>query len=153
MNIESDDVRVVESKVQKRVISLLKRRGKISEDLATSMLSWQGGGGFSVNADVRIEFDDRRGVERLIRYCARPAFSGERLSYAKEKDQVIYELPKQGQGGETELRLKPQEALDRISQLIPPPRKHSHRYHGVLAPNAPCYAPLYSRGFVPAYLM
>jgi putative transposase len=29
------------------------------------------------------------------------------------------------------------EFLDKFAVLIPPPRKHRHRYHGVLAPNAP----------------
>ena len=32
------------------------------------------------NADVRIEREDRCGAERLLRYCARPAFSGEKLT-------------------------------------------------------------------------
>ena len=27
--------------------------------------------------------------------------------------------------------------IDRLAALIPPPRLHRHRYHGVLAPNAP----------------
>ena len=27
------------------------------------------------------------------------------------------------------------EALDRLADLVPPPRKHRHRYHGVFAPN------------------
>jgi hypothetical protein len=35
------------------------------------MLSWQGSGGFSIDAAVRIQADDRAGVERLLRYCAR----------------------------------------------------------------------------------
>ena len=37
------------------------------------------GGGFSVDADVRIEAHEREGLERLLRYCARPAFALERL--------------------------------------------------------------------------
>ena len=43
------------------------------------MLTWQGSGGFSVDASVRIQGDDRAGVERLLRYCARPPFALERL--------------------------------------------------------------------------
>jgi len=35
------------------------------------------------------------------------------------------------------LTLTPLEFLDKLAVLIPPPRKHRHRYHGVLAPNAP----------------
>ena len=27
------------------------------------------------------------------------------------------------------------EFLDRLADLVPPPRKHRHRYHGVFAPN------------------
>ena len=34
------------------------------------------------------------------------------------------------------LRLTPLELLERLAPLIPPPRLHRHRYHGVLAPNA-----------------
>ncbi|GDX97565.1 hypothetical protein LBMAG47_32300 [Planctomycetia bacterium] len=31
--------------------------------------------------------------------------------------------------------LLPFEFLDRLADLVPPPRKHRHRYHGVFAPN------------------
>ncbi len=50
---------------------------------------------------------------------------------------LIYQLLKPRHDGQTLLRLTPAEFLDRIATLIPPPRKHRHRYHGVLAPNAP----------------
>ena len=33
--------------------------------------------------------------------------------------------------------LSPHEFLDRLADLVPPPRKHRHRYHGVFAPNHP----------------
>ncbi len=33
------------------------------------------------------------------------------------------------------VELSPFEFLDRLADLIPPPRKHRHRYHGVFAPN------------------
>ena len=36
-----------------------------------------------------------------------------------------------------ELRLSASEFLDRVAALIPPHRKHQHRYFGVLAPNSP----------------
>jgi hypothetical protein len=35
------------------------------------------------------------------------------------------------------LKLQPLELIDKLVALIPPPRRHRHRYHGVLAPNAP----------------
>ena len=33
------------------------------------------------------------------------------------------------------IELTPFEFLDRLAALIPPPRRHRHRYHGVFAPN------------------
>ena len=50
-------------------------RSKVGADLA----AWGHGGGFSLHAAVRIEAEDRAGLERLLRYCARPAFASERL--------------------------------------------------------------------------
>jgi hypothetical protein len=39
-----------------------------------------------------------------------------------------------------ELELTPLELIDRIAQLVPPPRTHRQRYCGVLAPNSPLRA-------------
>jgi hypothetical protein len=47
------------------------RRGVLDEIDAAGMLTWQGAGGFSVDASVRIEPERRAGKERLVRYCAR----------------------------------------------------------------------------------
>jgi hypothetical protein len=44
-----------------------------------TMTQRQHGGGFFVDAAVRIEADDRGGRERLWRYCARPPFALDRL--------------------------------------------------------------------------
>jgi hypothetical protein len=59
------------------------------------MLGWSHGGGFSIDASVRIAADDRRGLERRLRYCARPLFAQERLAWAGEHhDRLVYRLPK-----------------------------------------------------------
>jgi len=44
------------------------------------MLIWQGSGGFSLDASVRIHGTDRGGRERLLRYCAHPPLALERMS-------------------------------------------------------------------------
>jgi hypothetical protein len=98
------------------------------------MAEWGSGGGFSVDASVRVEAADRAGLERRLRYCARPPFALERL--AANAQRRIYHLPKAQVDGCTELLLTPLELIDRLAALIPPPRTHRHRYHGVLAPNA-----------------
>ena len=49
---------------------------------------------------------------------------------------MLYQLPKPRPAGRTALTLTPLEFIQRLAALIPPPRAHRHRYHGVLAPNA-----------------
>ena len=39
----------------------------------------------SLDASVRIEGHDRQGLERLLRYCARPAFALERIERIDEE--------------------------------------------------------------------
>jgi len=34
-----------------------------------------------------------------------------------------------------DVELSPFDYLDRLADLVPPPRKHRHRYHGVFSPN------------------
>jgi hypothetical protein len=103
------------------------------------MQLWSHGGGFSLDATVRIAADDRRGLERLLRYCARPPFAADRLEEL-DAHRLIYHLPKPGPDGRTQLILSPLELIERIAALVPPPRQHRHRYFGVLAPNAPLRA-------------
>jgi hypothetical protein len=84
---------------------------------------------------VRVEANDRQALERLLRYCARPAFALERLREV-DAQHLVYESVKPGPGGSVTLMLTPLELLDRLATLIPPPRRHRHRYFGVLAPNS-----------------
>ncbi|MGH7573621.1 MAG: transposase, partial [Longimicrobiales bacterium] len=149
--LNAEDIERTERAVQRRVLRLFVRRGLIEDYVATDMLTWQAAGGFSVNAAVRVEGQDRAGRERLLRYCARPPFALERLSVERvaipahenagaaasaDVRRVLYRLPRAAPGGRTVLALSPVEFLDALAHLIPPPRVHRHRYHGVLAPNA-----------------
>ena len=97
-------------------------------------------------------------LEHLLRYCARPPFAIERLSVTRDASgratEVRYVLPRRwvtiwaanwvgrGRGRKSTrpgangvVELSPFEFLDRLADLVPPPRKHRHRYHGVFAPN------------------
>ena len=91
----------------------------------------------SLNAEVWVPSWDRAGLERLLHYCARPVFASERLAWIEPDQQLVYHLPKSGADGKTAPPLTPLEFLDRIAALVPPLRKHRHRYHGLLAPNSP----------------
>ena len=65
--------------VRKRVLRHVRRHGLLEPHDAEDMLTWDHGGGFSLDGSVRIEATDREGLERLIRYCARPPFALNRL--------------------------------------------------------------------------
>ena len=99
------------------------------------MGQWDHGGGFSVDASVRIEAADRAGRERLLRYCARPPFALDRLREL-DPERLVYDPPKAGPGGSGPQCLTPLELLDRLAALVPPPRLHRHRYIGAPARTA-----------------
>ena len=111
-------------------------RGLLENFEAKEMLGYKHSG-FSVDVGVCIESHDRPGLERLLRYCARPPFAMDRLR--KEGSKLVYRCGKQRseptsdkRGAKAdELHLTPLELIDCIAALVPPPRTHRHRYFGV----------------------
>ena len=91
--------------------------------------------GFSLECKPNVAPTDRAGLERLLRYGARPAFAHDRLEQLPNGN-VSYRLPKIFYTGQTHVVLPPVEFLRRLAALIPPPRFHTIRYHGLFAPNA-----------------
>ena len=140
--IDETAVAQVQADLRRRILRAYVGRGLLESCDAKEMLAYQHSG-FSVDAGVCIEADDRAALERLLRYCARPPFAMERLR--KEGTALVYRCAKQHsepgsdkRGAKAdELHLTPQELIDRIAALVPPPRTHRHRYFGVLAPNSP----------------
>ena len=90
--------------------------------------------GFSLHAGVHIAGSERQKLEKLCRYIARPAIALERLSL-NAKGQVIYSLKKPYDDGTTHIVMTQLELLEKIAAIIPRPRVHLTRFHGVLAPH------------------
>ena len=128
----------VQATVRRRLLRSVLRRGPLSAQHARVMAKWEHGGGFPVDANVRIEARERDGLERLLRYCARLVFALERLREI-DAEHLVYESVKPGPKGSVSLMLTPMQLLNRLAALIPPPRKHRHRYFGVLTPNSPLH--------------
>ena len=118
-----------------RGLRWLHRHGHLDSAAVHTLDAPDHAGGWSVNAAVTIPEWDRSGLERLVRYCARPPLAQERLGRLNA-EQLVYSLRKPTLDGRTELILTPLELLERLSKLVTPPRVHKHRYCGVLAPNA-----------------
>jgi hypothetical protein len=79
--------------------------------------------------------NDRQGLEHLCGYGARPPFSQQRLT-ALPDGRLAWQLKRPLGDGRTALLLQPTELLRRLATLVPPPRAHLVRYHGVFAPAA-----------------
>ncbi len=91
--------------------------------------------GFSLHAGVRCDANDRQGIEQLCRYITRPAIANERLSINRDGN-VVLKLKTPWRNGTTHIVLTPVEFMQRLAALVPRPRLHLIRFHGVLAPNA-----------------
>jgi hypothetical protein len=91
--------------------------------------------GFDVHAGVVVGARDREGRERLLRYCARPPLSLERLS-TTPRGLVAYRVRKPWQPERTHRVMTPLAFMARLAALIPPPRHPLIRFHGVFAPHS-----------------
>jgi hypothetical protein len=91
--------------------------------------------GFSLHADTRCGPQQRQKLERLCRYITRPALGHKRLRRTPAGE-VVLQLKTPYRDGTTHLVMTPLEFLQRLAALVPRPRLHLIRFHGVLAPNA-----------------
>ncbi|NBX30740.1 hypothetical protein EBR04_09935 [bacterium] len=152
--ITQADLAALTERVRRRVVRWFRMQRLLDADAAADMVARENSG-FSVDASVRITLIDRdvpsyfQSLEHLLRYCARPPFALERLSVMRGEDGRIacvrYVLPRHkaanwvgpGRGRKSTrpgagvvVELSPFEFLDRLADLVPPPRKHRHRPAG-----------------------
>ena len=91
--------------------------------------------GFSLHAEVCCAAHERKQLEHLCRYITRPAIANERLTLNRAGD-VVLQLKSPYHDGTTHIVMSPLELMQRLAALVPRPRLHLIRFHGVLAPNA-----------------
>jgi hypothetical protein len=72
-NIDPDNAQVVQARVRHHILRAFQRQGILDKHDRTEKELWKHGGGFSLDATVRIAASDRRGLELLLRYCAIPS--------------------------------------------------------------------------------
>ena len=90
--------------------------------------------GFSLHGGISCKPHDRKKLEHICRYISRPSLSEERLS-VNFQGQVVYKLKTAYRNGTTHIILDPLDFLSRLASLIPRPRLHLTRFHGVFAPH------------------
>ena len=91
--------------------------------------------GFSLHANVAVPARDRARLERLCRYVARPPLASERLERLPD-GRLVYEFKRPWRDGTSRAVYEPLEFIEKLAALVPAPRAHLARYHGVLAPAA-----------------
>ncbi len=102
-------------------------------------------GGFSLHAGVAAEAHESHKLEKLCRYITRPAISEQRLSISPQ-GRVRYQLKTPWRNGTTHVEWDAVDFIAKLAALVPPPRAHLTRFHGVFAPNANLRAQLTPSG-------
>jgi hypothetical protein len=92
------------------------------------------GHGFNLHAGTTASTTDTLARKRLTRYIVRPPIAHERLAI-EPGGQVRLQLKRPYDDGTTHLALDPLDFISRLVALVPPPRMHTLRFHGVYAPN------------------
>jgi hypothetical protein len=163
--LDVDDEDVVIAAVQAEAVRAPVRRPHFFEEqpcaseLKRTPLSAQQDG-FSLHAGLFVKADDRRTLERLLRYGSRAPFAQKRLSLTSS-GKVRLKLRKPYYTGQTELIFEPEAflasalqgaksprctrlpgavapggrraSLRRLFAILPPPRWHLTRYHGIFS--------------------
>ena len=90
--------------------------------------------GFSLHAAMRVEAHERKRLEQLCRCITRPALSDGRAQ-VNAAGQMELRLNTHWRDATVHLVMSPLEFMQRLAALVPWPRLHLIRFHGVLAPN------------------
>ena len=93
--LDATAVATVQAQVRQRVLRAFIRHGLLDQRDGDEMGGWAHGGGFSLDATVRIEGADFAGRERLLRYCARPPFALDHL-HQHDAEHLVYHIPIDG---------------------------------------------------------
>jgi hypothetical protein len=89
--------------------------------------------GFTLHAATRAGALDMAGREALCKYVLRPAVAQERITHGPD-GLVRIALKRPFADGTVAVDLDPLSLLSRLAASVPPPRLHTVRYAGVLAP-------------------
>ena len=121
---------------------VLKLGTSLAQHLASASERVEGAGwlcarldGFDLHGRVAFGAADRKRLEELVRYCARPPLAYERLT--KQVDgRYLLRLKTRWRDGTSHLLFEPTELMERLAAQIPKPRVNLVLYAGVLAPHA-----------------
>jgi hypothetical protein len=88
--------------------------------------------GFNLHGATRVAANDKPGRLTLCRYILRPPLANDRLHVQPDGD-VRLQFKRPWSDGTTSVDLEPLALIARLAALVPPPRRHTVRYFGVLS--------------------
>ncbi|MGH7256198.1 MAG: transposase, partial [Nitrospirales bacterium] len=83
------DLKKLEQLFRHKVLTMLRREGKIDDALIKRLAGWRHSG-FSIHHQVRIDRQDHQGLEKLAQYILRAPFSLQKMRYQPTSKTVIY---------------------------------------------------------------
>jgi hypothetical protein len=92
-------------------------------------------GGFSLHATVYIAKDYRDRLRQLCKYLLRPPIAENRLKKVNQGE-ILFEMKTTWGDGTRAILFSPKELIEKLVAIIPQPRIHQVRFHGILAPSA-----------------
>ncbi len=92
-------------------------------------------GGFSLHATVFVEKHNRDRLQKLCKYLLRPPIAENRLKKINNGE-ILFEMKTTWGDGTRAILFTPLELIEKLVAIIPKPRIHQIRFHGILAPSA-----------------
>ena len=84
---------------------------------------------------MSVRASDRKRLESLCKYAARPPLAHERLQETSG-GRLVYRMKTPWRSGQTHVVMERIELIEKLAALVPRPRYHIVHYYGVLAPAA-----------------
>ena len=83
------DLKPLEEIFRAKVLKMLKKEGKIDQEMISKLLKWKHSG-FGIDNGIRIEKNNAKGREAIAQYIARNTINQEKIRYQAETGKVIY---------------------------------------------------------------
>ncbi len=124
------ELKELEEIFRSKVPAMLKREGKIHDELIEKLMGWHHSG-FSVYTGNCIARDDRDGQRALAEYVLRNAFSEQKITYIEETGKVLYRSSMTHGSNKKNFEIfTAEEFIAAITQHIPDKHFQMVRYYG-----------------------
>jgi len=119
------DTEPLEKIFQHKVLGILLREGKITQEVVKLIMSWRHSG-FNAHCGPRIQPGDEETMENVARYIVRASFSQERMTYLPDESKVLY----RSRDGKNEKTFDALEWLAAMCSHVPNKGEQMVRYYG-----------------------